>query len=616
MHEIAAFLRLHPPFDALPDDALDQLAAACEIEFAPAGAVLLEQAAPPSRFVWMVRRGEVALHDRDTLVDLLGEGELFGHTSMLTGERTSFTVTAQEDTLLYRVAEDAIRPFLTRPEGLSFVVRSLAGRVEVRRSAPEELEAAMLDPARRPVGELVRRPAVVVPPEAPLRDAARLMVDAGMSSLLVDLGERLGIVTDSDFRSRVVAAGVPPDTPVSAIMTVPAHTVSAETTGTDALLEMLERGLRHLPVVDSRRTVIGIVADTDLVAIERRTPFLLRRAIREAADRETLASVSRGIGATVIGLHDARVPSAAISRVMAAVHDATTRRLLELAEQEFGPPPARFTWFALGSFARREAVPSSDADSALAWAGEGDDPAIREALLRRAAWVVEGLGMAGIPGCEQGSVASRPLFARSAGGWAAAMRSWLENPAQEKALILVSVLVEGRPVWDADAASATLAAVLGTAPRHRALLRGLARMAVASKPPTGFFRDFVVSHDGARSGMLDIKRGGLLPVVDIARWAGMSAGVAAASTPERLKAGREAGALSAEAAATLEVAFDLFTGLRMSRQIEALRAGRRPDDDIDPRQLDALTRRYLKDAFRTVASVQRGLVSDIDLGVL
>ena len=616
MHEIAEFLRQHPPFDALSGDDLEQLAAACEIEFAPAGSVLLEQAASPSQFVWVIRRGAVSLSDNGTLVDLLGEGEMFGHTSMLTGDPTSFTVTAQEDTLLYRMADDAIRPYLTAPEALGFVVRSLAGRVEVRRRPPEELEASMLDPARRPVGELVRRPAVIVSPDASLRDAARLMVAAGSSSLLVDLGERLGIVTDSDFRSRVMAAAVPPDTPVSAIMTVPAHTVSAETTGTDVLLEMLERGLRHLPVLDVRRNVIGIVADTDLVAIERRTPFLLRREIREAADRETLASVSRRIGETVIGLHDARVPPAAISLVISAVHDATTRRLLELAEDELGPPPERFTWFALGSFARREAMPSSDSDSALAWAGGDDDPAIKDELLRRAAWIVEGLAMAGVPGCSQGATASRPLFARSAAAWAEAMRSWLENPAQEKALILISVLVDGRPVWDADAASATLAGVLQTAPRHRALIRGLARMAAARKPPTGFFRDFVVSHDGERSGTLDIKRGGLLPVVDIARWAGMTAGVAAASTPERLRAGRDAGALRADVAATLEVAFDLFTGLRMSHQVDALRAGKPPDDDIDPRQLDALTRRYLKDAFRAVASAQRGLASEIDLGVL
>src|SRR5262245_26360231 len=78
VHEIAEFLRLHPPFDAMAEDDLETLAAACEIEFVPAGAVLLEQASPPSENVWVIRRGSVALHDGDTLVDLLGEGELFG----------------------------------------------------------------------------------------------------------------------------------------------------------------------------------------------------------------------------------------------------------------------------------------------------------------------------------------------------------------------------------------------------------------------------------------------------------------------------------------------------------------------------------------------------------
>ena len=96
MHEIAEFLRLHPPFDALGEDELEALAAATEIEFVPVGAVVLEQAAAPSEYVWVVRRGSVALYDGDTLVDLLGEGELFGHTSMLTGDPASFDAALAE----------------------------------------------------------------------------------------------------------------------------------------------------------------------------------------------------------------------------------------------------------------------------------------------------------------------------------------------------------------------------------------------------------------------------------------------------------------------------------------------------------------------------------------
>jgi CBS domain-containing protein len=144
-------------------------------------------------------------------------------------------------------------------------------------------------------------------------------------------------------------------------------------------------------------------------------------------------------------------------------------------------------------------------------------------------------------------------------------------------------------------------------------MRRLAGFAVGHRPPTGFFRDFVVEHDGEHRGTLDIKHGGLVPVIDIARWGGMKAGVAEASTPARLDAAERAGALTPQAAANLRVAHRLFTDLRMGHQMEALRANRRPDDAVDPRTLEPLTRRYLKEAFRAVAEVQRGLVNELDL---
>jgi CBS domain-containing protein len=293
------------------------------------------------------------------------------------------------------------------------------------------------------------------------------------------------------------------------------------------------------------------------------------------------------------------------------VHDAVTRRLIELA-MERTPIETPFTWLVLGSVARREAFPSSDQDSAVAWQGDGDDPEVREALASLAAEVVEGGRRSGFPACPNGAVASKPLFLRSEGEWRRVAESWLSDPTQEKALILVSVLVDGRPVWPEEGRS-LLSDVFAGGHDHPTLMRRLASFAVSHKPPTGFFRDFVVEHDGERRGTLDIKRGGLVPVVDIARWAGMKAGVAEASTPARLDAAERAGVLTPQVAATLRVAFELFTDLRMNHQIEALRAQRAPDDAIDPGSLEPLTRRYLKEAFRAVADVQRGLVNELGL---
>jgi CBS domain-containing protein len=94
----------------------------------------------------------------------------------------------------------------------------------------------------------------------------------------------------------------------------------------------------------------------------------------------------------------------------------------------------------------------------------------------------------------------------------------------------------------------------------------------------------------------------------------MAAGVTSASTLERLHAAGEAGTLPAAEVHTLEDAFELFTELRMEHQIEQLRAGLEPDDHVNPDELSALTRSYLKEAFRAVASVQKRIAAELSLG--
>jgi CBS domain-containing protein len=125
----------------------------------------------------------------------------------------------------------------------------------------------------------------------------------------------------------------------------------------------------------------------------------------------------------------------------------------------------------------------------------------------------------------------------------------------------------------------------------------------------------VVEHSGEYRGLLDLKHGGVNPIIDLARWAGMAAGVTSASTHERLRAAAAAGTLSGADAHTLQDAFDLINGLRLEHQVEQLRAGRAPDNYINPETLSRLTRTYLKDAFRAVASIQKQVTAELNVGV-
>ena len=260
MHEVAAFLRGHPPFDLASDEELEDVASAVEIEFHPAGEVLIAAGAPPLDHAHVVRRGALELLDGERVLDVLGEGELAGHPSMLSGEPAGMTVRAAEDTLTYRVPAEVLAPLLARPGGLRWVARSLGRRV-----GAQDSERPTFEPTGRPVGQLARPP-LLVTPATTVGEAARRMADEGASCALVDLGTGLGILTDRDFRERVLAAGRGPETVVGEVMTAPARAVAGDRSSEDVLLELLDLGVRHAPVVDADGRLLGVVSDLELLA--------------------------------------------------------------------------------------------------------------------------------------------------------------------------------------------------------------------------------------------------------------------------------------------------------------------------------------------------------------
>ncbi len=584
-------------------DDLARVAAVTRTEVSPRGTTIFSQGAGPVEDLRMVRSGSVEVVHDGRVLDLLGPGELFGQASMISGLPTGFEARAGEDTVCYRIPADVVRPLLARPDVLAFVARSIV----TRRAPPTDAPPA--DPGQRRVAALIRRPPLLCPGDAPIRAAARQMTAAGASAVLVRHGATVGIVTDRDLRSRVIAAGLSPDEPVSAIMTEPAYTVSADRLGGDVMLDMLERNIHHIPVLSPAGEVLGVVDDGDLVAAEGRMPLLLRRAIGLAETQADLAAAAGGLNPALIALRDAQVPAEQVAAVRSVVLDALTRRLAELAVRDAGPPPVPFTWFALGSLARREAVPSSDVDSALAWAGDGarDDASDGDGAAgygqRLAGAVNDGLRACGLPPDANGANAANPLFARSLASWRAVERSLSEDPTQEKALILASLITDSRPVFSTGTQPG--GGLWQVSPDHPNLRRLLAQFALSFRPPTGFWREFVVEHSGERRGQLDLKHGGLIPIVDLARWAGMGAGMTSGSTMDRLRAAEAAGTLEGPEARTLMEAFGFIFSLRLDHQVEQLRRGEPPDDFIDPKQLNPLARSYLREAFRAVASVSR-----------
>jgi CBS domain-containing protein len=602
VRDIAEFLRAQRLFGTLSPEQAERLAGRAEIEYFAAGETIFRQGIEPPDDMWVVRTGAVELLDNDRVLDLLGEGEPFGFPWMLAGLPTGWQARARENSLCYRLKAEDVLPLFSDEEGLRSVARALMDRPRPG-DAPTS-RVGELDAGHETVQSLIRKPPVVCGVDVPLRDAAGQMEDQGVSATVVRLPDGdLGIVTDRDLRS-LIADGRSLDVPVGEVMTSPVYTVGPERTSAELMLTMIDRGIRHVPVVTARGELLGVVTDIDLLASETRTPIMLRRAIADAANVDALRQPAAQLSSTLVAMHEAGVAPARISAILSVVVDALVRRLIELAIAAHGPPPAEIGWLSLGSFGRREAVPSSDADSGMAWADTTGDPS--EYMHALAEDVVGELAKMGWRADPHGVTAAGVMSASSMADWRTSIMKWVKAPVSEAELIAVSIVLDGRIIYGSEREFD----VPGLLREHRPLprlLRLLLRQALAAKPPTGFLRDIVLGHSSEHAGQLDIKHGGLLPIVNIARYAALAAGASTTSTIERLRAAGDAGVLKEADAATLVEAFELFSELRLAHQVEQLAASRPPDNEIDPKTLNPLERRYLRDSFRAVASVQKGL---------
>jgi len=605
----AEFLRAQPLFATLPEAIMNRVARAVELEHLPAHTTIFAQGAGPLGHLRIIRSGAVEIVSDGRVLDLLGAGEPFGHASMLSGFPPGFEARAAEDTVCYRIEADVAQELLTGPAGLRFVARSLL-------EPPTDLHSTAQEPARNradePVAQLLRDEPVLVTPQTTIREAAAQVTAARVSCAVVQLTEdSLGILTDRDLRT-LLAEGLGGEAPVALAMSAPAYTCTGDRSAGEVLLEMLDRGLRHLPVLSVAGRLLGVIEDLDLIAARTRSSFDLRGRIAAAHSVSELVRLAAELAPMTIALLDSGVQAANVTAVYSVSVDAITRRLLELALAAHGESELDFAWLALGSQARREALPGSDVDSAIVWFGaEGGD--VRERLLAVAGVVAAGLERCGLAIDEHGASASAGPFVRSLDSWQALARGWIAEPTQPKALILTSTLIDSRPVWGVHAGN-PVAETFRLAHDRPALLSLLARFALSHRPPTGFLRGLVVEHSGQHRGRLDLKAGGLIPIVDLARYAGIAAGVTSASTTERLHAAAAAGTLASADAHSLQDAHRLISNLRAEHRVAQLRAGEPPDDHLSPDELSPLRRTQLREAFRAVASIQRRLASELRLG--
>lgn len=605
--ELVEFLTEHAPFRDLPRSALNALVHRSQLRYVRRGTRLLS-VGESNDVMYVVRSGAVDITDIEGgLVERSDPGTSFGMSTLVERAPSRYDFTVSEDSLLLVVTEAAFRETCAQdPHFELFYTSAHAARL---RRAVASLHVAERGGAvlRTSLADLVRRPPVAASPETTIREAAELMAAERVSSVLVLQDSRLvGIVTDRDLRTRVVAAGRDPQEPLSSVMTPGPATGRSDALAFEALMKMVDRNIHHLPVLDTAGAVIGLVSVTDLMRLEHSNPIYLVADIAAAADAASLATLAQRIPLIVQQLVAEDATAQDIGRAVTAIGDAIERRLLTLAEAGLGPPPVPYAWVVLGSQARHEQGLASDQDNAII-ISDTMTPDQDSYFAALAAQVSDGLAACGYPPCPGEVMATNPRWRLPAARWRQHFEGWLTTP-EPQAVLNGSIFFDMRALHGDTALVEELRAdILSRTRRSHLFLAYLAQHAVARRPPLGFFRGLVLEKEGAHRDRLDLKGGGVAAVVELARVHALSHGLVEVNTQARLTAAARTHSISPQLAAEVADALEFIAYLRFRHQGRAVRAGRPPDNYVDPATLTDFEQRHLRDAFRIVRSAQLAL---------
>ncbi len=465
----------------------------------------------------------------------------------------------------------------------------------------------------RPISEVMSALPVTIAASTTLREAARTMVERRIGALLVGVPDAPpdGILTERDLlRATADTAADPDRTEVRAVMSVPVASMHSDELLYRALGRMDRMRIRHLCVVDQDGRAVGMLSQRDLLGHRARAAVVLGDELADADDVGELAAAHARVPEVAAGLVAEGLGGVEAARVISNEIRAMTGRAADLAlervrSEGLGPAPASWSLLVLGSGGRSESLLSADQDNALIHDGsDADDPW----FAAFGAHVADILDEAGIPRCKGGVMASNAPWRGTVEAWRARIEGWLGH-ARPEDLLSVDIFFDLTSVRGDGALAREL---------HRSAVRtasgaprflGLLADSVASKaPPLGLFRRVRTDDEGR----VDLKLGGLLPLVSLARALALRVGSSALATPERLRAAQEAGRLAPGDAHTLIALHGRLMTFILRQQLVDLETGVRPSARVVLKSLDKRARSRLRHDLGTLddtLQILRGTMS-------
>jgi len=602
--EFCFFLQQHSPFAELPLAVLQSISSQLTITYHRAHTQI--QLDEQQRCLYIVRSGSVIVTDTDNrLVDKVSVGSCFGFPALLSQKPASNSIEALEDSLIYQLDDKSFKELCDEYENFAlFFDQQYTKRIQ--NSLEHRQQNSLYS---QQVKQLMSTTLISVDPTTSILDAARLMSNHRISSLIVtDQNQSLlGIITDRDLRQRVIAEERSFEEPVQVIMTKNPVVITSSAFVDQAILLMAQNNIHHLPVIENDKP-LAVITVSDIVRQQKSDPIFLMSTIYKAQSVDELVHASHRIKGLLQNLIAADIKAEALGRLLTTVTDALTQRLIQLAQEKLGPEPVAFTWLAFGSQGRQDQSAKSDQDNGLLL-DDDVQPEHDEYFSQLAHFVCDGLDACGYVYCPGNIMATNTQWRQPLKAWQSAFENWVQQPGT-KSLLHASIFFDLRMIYsstDDDRLIKPLQSLLKNLVQNQHFLSSLTINALNLQPPLGFFKQFVMDRSGEHKNTFDIKKQGLMPLTDIARIHALAKGILPVNSIERFQQLNDKNVLDAGQANNLLDAHEFIAHLRLVHQGQQMEQGIAPDNHINPAELSGLMQRQLKDAFQIVRDAQKSL---------
>jgi CBS domain-containing protein len=598
------------PFSLLSESEQKVLGEHLDIAYFQKGEVIMAAGDVPEG-VHVILKGRVSEseskeEDGESIQQIYVEYEnedYFGSWSAIKGKAIHNFI-AEEETICHIIPTKTVLDLVsTNPLFADYFQQNLSVKAEIveQHGASQDMAEFML--AR--VGEGVVRDPLIVLENTSIKEATLMMREHKADCCLVKRGSRYGMVTGTDLLNASVIQEKPLNTPVADIATYRLITTTPDDYLFNALITMTQQRIERIVVMEGQE-LTGIVDLTDVLSFFSSHSHVIGLRIERAQTVEDLHEAAKGLNELIKSLVSYGVKVRFAMDLLSAMNGRIMAKLFDLLVPEDMQP--HVCLIVMGSEGRGEQIMKTDQDNAIIYREGLAWPKMQAVLNEFSAKLIE----FGYPKCPGNIMVSNPEWVNSLGDWTQKLSDWSSSWKEEDQMNL-AIAVDAKPVAGNPALfKAGRNWFFKFLKNNDLFFTHFAKAALEFATPLTFFGNL------KEKGQLDIKKGGIFPIVHGVRTLALEHRILATNTFKRIEALVEAGVMKEEHARDLTEALGLFIQLRLRQQIkraEEQAQGIDPTPNtLDLQSLDKMERDLLRDAFHVVKGFKKHLELRYHLG--